>query len=189
MACKKLNAPGGDLSHQGLISAQEQLLTGLSPGIKRPRDLHSAKRSVAEVPTVLAGERHTLRDSLVDQLCAAFRQTVDVGFARTEVPSLDRVIEHAENGVPIIFVILAGVDTALCGYGVGSPGGILKAKTSDLVPHLSQRRRQRTAGKARPHDNHMKFPAIAGANQFGGGTIVTPLLLEWSIRYFSFQHR
>ena len=168
VARKKLYATGCYLPHQGLISAQEQLLACLSPGIKRPRYLHAAKRAVAEVPAVLAREGHTLRHGLVDQLGTTFCQPVHVGFSRTKVASLNRVIEHAENRVPVIFVILAGVDAALCGHGVGAPGGILKAKTSDLISHLSQRGRQRTTGKARSHDNHMEFPAIAGTNQFGG---------------------
>jgi hypothetical protein len=127
-----------------------------------------------------------LRHGLVDQLSATFCQTIDIGFPRAKVATLNGVVEHPENGISVIFVVLAGVDTALSGHGVGAPGAILKAERSDLVTHLSQRGRQRTTGKARPHDNHPKFPAIAGADQLGGGPIVTPFFLQWSTGYFSF---
>jgi hypothetical protein len=80
------------------------------------------------------------------QINTAFGQSVHVGFSRTEIATLNGVIEHSKYGVTIVFVVLASVYTALCGHGVSAPGCILKAKAGYLVTHLSQRSSQRTAG-------------------------------------------
>src|SRR5271166_3566368 len=160
MARKKLYTTRCDLPHQSLISAQEQLLARLPPCIKGPRYLHPAKRAVAKISAIFARKGHTLSHCLVYQLNTTFCQSVHIGFPRTEVASLNRVIKHAENRIPVVFVVLAGVHAALCGHGMSAPGGILKAKTSYLISHLSQRRCQRTPGKARSHNNHVEFPAV-----------------------------
>src|SRR5207248_9412929 len=47
-----------DLPHQRLIRAEQQLLTGLSARVERPRHLRAAERSIAQQSAVLARERH-----------------------------------------------------------------------------------------------------------------------------------
>src|SRR5438132_12091135 len=67
MAREKLRGTGGYLPHQSLIGSQKQLLACLSPGVKRSRYLNAAKRAVAQISTILAGEWHTLSYGLVKE--------------------------------------------------------------------------------------------------------------------------
>lgn len=47
----------GDLTLQGLVGTDQQLLTGLATGVERAGDLHAAERAVVEQAAVLASER------------------------------------------------------------------------------------------------------------------------------------
>ena len=61
-----LDRAGRDLALEGLVGADEQLLAGLAAGVERAGHLHAAEGAVVEQAAVLAGERHALRDALVD---------------------------------------------------------------------------------------------------------------------------
>ncbi len=75
---------------------------------------------------------------MIDDLCADLRQAVDVRLAGAEVAAFDRVVEKPGDAVPVVLVILRGVDPALCGYAVGAAGAILEAETIHLIPQLPQ---------------------------------------------------
>ena len=62
-----LESARGDLTLQGLVRADEQLLPRLAPRVEGAGDLHPAERAVVEQPAVLAGEGHALGDP--PQLC------------------------------------------------------------------------------------------------------------------------
>ena len=55
-----------DLALERLVRAEQQLLAGLTAGVEGARDLHAAERAGVEQTAVLAGERHPLGDTLVD---------------------------------------------------------------------------------------------------------------------------
>src|SRR3974390_1070603 len=87
-----------DLALECLIGAEEKLLACLATRVEGAGDLGATERTVVEIAAVLAGERDTLCDALVDDVDADLREAVDVGFASAEVATLYGVVEEAENG-------------------------------------------------------------------------------------------
>ena len=83
--------------------------------------MDAAEGAVVEQAAVFAGERHSLRDALVDDLNAQLSQPVDIGLSGPEVSALDGVIEQPVDRVPVIAVVLGGIDAALGGDGMGAP--------------------------------------------------------------------
>ena len=139
------------LSHQRLVRAEQQLLAGLAARVERARDLRAAERSVVEQAAVFAGERHALRDALIDDVHAQLRQPVDVGFARAIVAALDRVVEQPIDAVAVVLIVLRGVDAALRGDAVRAARAVLDAEVQDVVAQLAERRggRRRRRGRCR----------------------------------------
>src|SRR5690606_21056100 len=90
-----LHLARGDLSHERLVGAEQELLAGLSACVERAGDLRAAEAAVRQVAAVLAGERHALRHALVDDVQADLGQPVDVGLAGTKVTALHRIVEEA----------------------------------------------------------------------------------------------
>jgi len=87
-AGKHLDFPCMDLSHHGMVSAQEQLLTGLAPRIKGSGHLGSTEGAVGEKAAVLSCKGHALGHTQVDDLIADLRQAVDIGLAGRKSPPL-----------------------------------------------------------------------------------------------------
>src|SRR5256885_3689456 len=108
-----LDAPARDLLLHRLIATEKELLTGLPPCVESPRYLSAAKGSVVQQATVLARERDSLRNALVDDVQADLREAVHVRLARSEVAALYRVIEEPPDAVAVVLVVLCGVDSAL----------------------------------------------------------------------------
>src|SRR5690606_27698490 len=123
-----LDGAGRDLALQGLVRADEELLTGLATRIEGPGDLHPAEGAVVEQTAVLAGERDALGHALVDDVRADLGEPVDVGLPGAVVTALDGVVEEAEDGVAVLLVVLRGVDATLGGDGVGATRGVLVAE-------------------------------------------------------------
>src|SRR5205814_7405591 len=94
-----LDQARADRAHQRRIRTEQQLLPGLSARIKRARDLRAAKRAVRQQPAILARERHALRDALINDIDRYFGEPVHIGFPRTIVSALDRVVEKPVNAV------------------------------------------------------------------------------------------
>ena len=65
----------------------------LAPGVESAGHLGAAEGTVVEVAGIVAGEGNALCDTLVDNAVADLSETVDVGFAGTEIPALDGVVE------------------------------------------------------------------------------------------------
>ena len=87
------------------------------------------KERFVEQPAVFAGERHALRDALVDDVDADFGEAMDVGFARAEIAALDRVVEQPVDAVAVVLVILRGVDAALRRDAVRAARAVLECRT------------------------------------------------------------
>ena len=64
---------------------------------------------------------------------------MDIGFAGTEIPALDRVVKKSVSAVTIVLVILCGVDAALRGDGVRATRAILIAETLHIVALFRER--------------------------------------------------
>ena len=67
--------------HHLLVGAEQELLAGLAPGVEGAGHLGAAEGAVVEQAAVLAGERHALRDHLVDDVDRHLGQAVHVGLA------------------------------------------------------------------------------------------------------------
>ena len=110
----------GNLATQGTVGSQQQLLTRLATGVEGTAHLRTTEGAVVQKAAVVAGERHALRDTLVDDVAADLGQTVDVSLAGAIVATLDGVLEQTLHAVAIVLIVLGGVDTALGGDGVGA---------------------------------------------------------------------
>src|SRR5262249_27208375 len=95
-----------------LVAAKQQLLPSLSACVERPRHRRAAEGAVCEKATVLASERYTLRDALIDDVHADLRQPIDVRFARAEIAALYGIVEQAVDAVAVVLIVLRSVDAA-----------------------------------------------------------------------------
>ena len=78
----------------------------------------AAEAAIRQRAAVFAGERNTLRHSLVDDVHRVLRQTIYVVFAGAEVAALHRVIEQAVDAVAVVLVVFRGVDATLRSDGM-----------------------------------------------------------------------
>ena len=118
----ELHATAVDLFHQRRVSAEQQLLAGLTLGIECTADLHTTERAVGEHATILTCERHALCDALVDDVCTDLSQTIDVGLTCAVVTTFDRIVEQTVDAVTIVLVVLCGIDTTLSRDRVSATG-------------------------------------------------------------------
>ena len=121
------------LPHQGLVGPQQQLLTGLTTAVERTRNLSTTKGPVCQRTTILSGERNALSHTLVNDVAADLRQTIDVGLTRPVIAPFDRVIEQSPDTVPVIRVVLSGVDTTLSCNTVSTSRTVLKTERIHLI--------------------------------------------------------
>jgi hypothetical protein len=151
-----------DLVGERLVGAEQQLLAGLAAGVERAGHLRAAERAVVEQAAVLAAERHTLGDALVDDVDRHLGQAVDVGLAGAVVAALDRVVEETVDAVAVAAVVLGGVDATLRGDRVRPAGGVVVGEDLDVVAELAERGRRGATGEAGADDDDLELPAVAG---------------------------
>ncbi len=154
-----------DLLGERRVGAEQELLAGLAAGVEGAGDERAAERAVGQVAAVLAGERHALRDALVDDRRAHLGEPVDVGLAGAEVAALDRVVEQAVDAVAVVLVVLGRVDAALGRDRVGAPRRVLVAERRDRVAELGERGGGRGAGQAGADDDDVELALVVGADQ------------------------
>ena len=169
----ELHLPG-----EGLIRAEQQLLTRLTPRIERAGDLGASERPVVEETAVLPGERHALRGSLVDDLVRDLSEPVDVRLAGAVVAALDRVVEEAVDAVAVVAVVLGGVDAALGGDGVSPACGVVKGEDVDVVAELAQRGGGGGAGQPSADDDDAVLALVRRVHQLDGEPVVVPAVLD-----------
>src|SRR6185312_9203094 len=170
-----------------LVGAELQLLARLATGVKRPRDLGAAERTVVEQAAIFTRERHTLGNTLVDDRGADLRETVRVRFARAIVAALERVIEEAVDAVAVVFVVLGSVDPTLGRDGVSPPWAVLETERFDVVAKLPERRRGRSAGEARADDDDVELTTVARRDELHVEFVRVPLVFKWSRWDFCFE--
>jgi len=128
---------GVNLACQGLIGADEQLLSCLAARIESARDLCAAEGAVGQEPAIFAGKGDALCRALVDDAGGHLCQAMDVGFACAKVASLNGVIEEAVDAVAVVLVVFGCVDAALGCDGVCAPGAVLEAEGVHLIAELA----------------------------------------------------
>ena len=96
-AGKHLYLSCGHLAHQCTIGAQQQLLSGLAPGIKGSRNLGAAKGAVGQQAAVIPGKGDALGHALIDDVVADLGQTMYIGFTGTEVAPFDRIVKKSPD--------------------------------------------------------------------------------------------
>ena len=177
-AGKHLDRPGSDLSAQSLIGAEQKLLSGLSAGVERAGNLGPAEGAIGQQSAVFAGEGDALRDALVDNGCADFGQTIDVGLAGAEVAALDRVVEKTVNAVAVVLIIFCGVDPALRSNGVGAARAVLVTETLNVETLFAQGGGGRTAGQSAAHNENLELSFVGRTDELGVVFKIGPLLVE-----------
>jgi hypothetical protein len=163
------------------------LLPGLSPRVKGPGNLGAAEGTVREQSAVFARERHSLLDTLVDDQVTDFGQPIDVCFAGAEIASLDRVVEEAENAVPIVLIVLGGVDAALRGDAMSAARAILVTEAFHVVAELPQRGGGRPTGQPAADDDDLEFPAVVRCDQAGVILVAGPFARQGTGRNFGVE--
>ena len=68
MASEHLNGPQTNLTFEGLISADQQLLAGLASRIERTADLRATERTIIEQAAVFTGKGNALSDALINDV-------------------------------------------------------------------------------------------------------------------------
>ena len=138
------------------------------------------KERFVEQPAVFAGERHALRDALVDDVYADLRETIDVRFARAEIAAFDRVVKKPVNAVAVVLVILGRVDAALRGDAVRAARTVLETEAFDLVAEFGQRGRGGRTGQTAADDDHLELPLVGRIHQLQVELGLVPLAVDRS---------
>ena len=120
------------LAAQGAVGAEQQLLSGLAFGIERPADLRATKGTVVEQSAVVAGKRHTLRHTLVDDGVADLSQTIDVSLSSSIITTFDGVAEQTLHAVAVVLVVLRRIDTSLRRNGMRTAWRVLDAEDVNI---------------------------------------------------------
>ena len=176
MAGVHLHRAEADLAGERGVGADEELLAGLAAGVESTRDLRAAEGAVGEETSVFTGERHALRDALVDDVHRDLGEAVDVGFAGAVVAALDGVLEEAADAVAVVLVVLRGVDATLRGDRVGAARAVLVAEAGDLVAHLGEGGGGGGTGETGADHDDVVFTAVGRVHQAELRLMVVPLV-------------
>ena len=178
-ARQHLDASGIHLSFESLICPQQELLSRLPARVKRAGNLRPAKRPVRQQTAVFTGERHALRDALIDDIDADLRQPINVVLAGAEIAALNGVVEEAVDAVAIVLVVLGSVDAALRCDGVRAPRAVLKAEALNVVAEFAQRCGGGSAGKPGTYYDHVEFALVCRIHQLHFEASLFPGLFDW----------
>ena len=160
------------------------MLSRLSFGVEGTAHLCAAEGAVVEQAAVVAGERHALGHTLVDDGAADFCQTVHIGLTSTVVTSLDSVAEEAFHTVAVILIVLGRIDAALSCDAVGAARRVLDAEDVDIKAHGTKRGGCRSASQSSAYHDNVEFALVGQVDQLLRGFIVGPFLSERTSGYF-----
>jgi hypothetical protein len=177
----QLDGAGLHLARERLVGAEQQLLTGLAPGVEGAADLGATEGAVGEQAAVLASERDPLRGALVDDLVRDLREPVDVRLAGAVVAALHGVVEETEDRVAVAVVVLGGVDPALGGDRVRTARRVVEGEDLHLVAQLTHRGGGRGPGQAGPDDDHLELALVVRVDQLHRELVVVPHALEGAV--------
>ena len=176
----ELHLAGMYLCAERRVGTEQKLLSCLSLGIERTRHLCATKRAVGQHATILAGERHALCHTLVDDIVRHLCQTVNVGLTGTVVATFHGVVEKTVYRVAIILIALGGVDTTLCGDGVCAARRVLDTEIDDIEAHLTKTGGGTGTSQTGTYDDDVEFQFILRVHQALVGLVVGPFLCYWS---------
>src|SRR5438094_10458838 len=133
-----------------------------------------------EQAAVVAGERHALGDTLVDDVDADLRQAIGVGLAGAEVAALDGVLEQAVDAVAVVAVVLGGIDAALGGDRVGAARRVVVREALHVIALLAERGGGAGAGEARGDEQDGVVAPVRGGHQVHLEAAAGPFLFDQS---------
>src|SRR5690606_1490523 len=134
--------------------------------VEGPEDLSTTVGTVGQQPAVLSCKGNPLGHTLVNDIYRNFRKAVDIALSGSIVPAFDCIVKKSVDGLSVILVVLGGVDSPLCGDGVGPSGAVLKTKSLDIISQLRQRGSSRGSSKTGAHHNYIIFSFIGRIDQF-----------------------
>ena len=181
IAVVALHFAGLDLTVERRISAEQELLAGLTLGIESTAYLSAAERAVGEQTTIFASEGHTLSHTLVDDIVRHFSQTIYVGFASAVVTTLHGVIEETIYRVAIILIVLGCIDTTLSGDGVSATGAILDAEIEHIESHLCQCRSGRSTGETCADHDDVETTLVSGVYKLLMSLVISPFISDGTL--------
>ena len=127
-----------NLSVHCRISPEQQLLTGLSLGVKSSGYQYPSKRAIVQQSAVISRKRDSLGHTLVYDIGRYLSQTVYVGFTRSIISPFNGIIEQTIGRIAIALVVFGGIDPALGCNRMGPSGRILKTKRFYIVAQFGQ---------------------------------------------------
>ena len=167
-----------DLARERLVGAEQELLAGLAAGVEGAGHLRAAEAAVVEQAAVLTGERHALRDALVDDVDRDLGQPVHVRLAGAVVAALHRVVEEAVDRVAVALVVLRRVDAALGGDRVRPARRVVEGEGVDVVAELAERRGGGGAGEAGADDDDLELAPVVRGDELHVELVLVPHLLD-----------
>ena len=160
-----LYCPGCNLSVERSISAKKKLLTGLSPCIESTAYLHTTERTVGKISAVFPCERNTLSYALVNDGCADFCETIDIGFSASVVTTFDGVVEETIDRVIVVLIVLGCIDTTLSRNRVRAARRITDAENLYIITEFTE------SGSCRSSTMNILYNYSASLVIFGGITL------------------
>ena len=170
----ELDRAGLHLAHEGLVRAEQKLLTGLSARVEGSGDLSTSEGAIGQKAAVLPRKRHPLRDTLIDDVDADFGQPMHVGFARAVVTAFDGVVEEAVNAVAVVLIVLGRVDAALGRDAVGAPSAVLETQRQHVVAEFAQAGRGAGPGEAGTDHDDVVLAFVRGVHQLQVKAVIGP---------------
>ena len=174
-----LDGAQADLPAHGLISPEQQLLTGLAPAVERAADLCPAEAAVLQQAAILTGKRHTLGHALINNADRHFREAMDVRFAGAVIAAFQCVVEEAVHTVAVVLIVLGCVDATLCRNTVGAAWAVLETERQYFVAKLRQCGSGTATGQTGAYDNHPELPLVGGVHELLFLLESRPLLGKW----------
>ena len=159
------------------IGTKQQLLTGLTTGIKGSGNLGSAKGAVGKGAAVFSGKRNPLGRTVIDDSVGNLSEPIHIGLAGPEIAALDGIVKKAKNRVTVVLIILGCIDSPLGGDGVGATGAVLDAKGFDIIAEFSQRGRCRSSGQTGTDDNDLILAPVGRVDQCITEATVVPFFV------------
>ena len=185
---EQLHRALSDLAHHRLVSAEEELLTGLATCVERTGNLSTTEGTISKKSTVVAAERNALSHALVNNQIRVFSETMHVRFTSAEVTALHGIVEETINGVTVVRIVLSSVDTALCSNGVCTTRRILIAECKNVVTKFTQGSSGTCTGKTRTHDDDLELTLVGRVHKLEFELVTRPFFRDRTTRNMGIQN-
>src|SRR5574344_1342158 len=128
-----------NLSVHSSISSNQQLLSGLSAGIKCTANLCASERTIIEQSAVISCEWNSLSNTLIYNIITYLSKTVNICLPASVITTFYGIIKQSVYRVIIILIIFSSINTSLICNRVSSSWRIADTKYLDIIPSSSQR--------------------------------------------------